>query len=449
MAKRKKSNKTLYWIIGILVVGLGILLVLKNQGIIGEENKIKVQTASSEIRSIYSRVTESGTIQPTVDVPVAPDVSGEVVFIAVKEGMRVKKGDLLLTIRPDDYESQLEQTQANLAQARAGELQAKAALEQSRANLLQDSVNYARNNKLFEDGVISQAEMENFRLQNNISKSQFRSAELEVQAAYYRIKNAQASVKQARQNLDRTNIYASMDGTITELNVEIGQRVVGTMQMAGTEILKVADLSSMEVVVEVNENDIINVSLGDSTRIEVDAFPGQDFFGTVSEIAYSANVAELGSTDQVTNFEVTVLISPDSYSEFNATNDIPTRNESPFRPGMTSLVEIYTNYVNDVVVVPIASVTTSRSSESDSTDTQRLDPDAEPQEVVFVVEGETVKEIPVELGISDDNFIEIKDGIQDGATIVTGPYSLLSKRLKSGDLVETEKKNKKSGKQNT
>ena len=447
MARRKKSNKTLYWIIGLLVVGLGTVIVLRSQGIIGKENKIKVQTAESEIRSLYSRVTESGTIQPTVDVPVAPDVSGEVVFIAIKEGMRVKKGDLLLTIRPDDYRSLLEQSQAGLAQAKAGELQAKAAKEQARANLLQDSVNYARNNQLFKDGVISQAEMENFRLQYNISQSQLRSSELEVEAAYYRMKNAQASVKQARQNLDRTNIYASMDGTITELNVEIGQRVVGTMQMAGTEILKIADLSSMEVVVEVNENDIINVSLGDSTRIEVDAFPDQDFFGTVSEIAYSANVAELGSTDQVTNFEVTVLISPDSYTEFSATKDIPTRDESPFRPGMTSLVEIYTNYVNDAVVVPIAAVTTGRNTESDSTATE--DTSDEPQEVVFVVEGDKVTEIPVELGISDDNFIEIKDGVQDGTTIVTGPYSLLSKRLKSGDLVEAPEKDKKSNKKNT
>ena len=447
MAKRKKSNRTLYWIIGILVVVLATLLGLRSQGIIGKENKIQVQTAQSEIRSLFSRVTESGTIQPTVDVPVAPDVSGEVVFIAVKEGMRVNKGDLLLTIRPDDYKSLLEQSQAGLAQAKAGELQAKAALEQARANLLQDSVNYARNKQLFDEGVISQSEIENFRLQFNISQSQFRSAELETEAAYYRKQNAAASVKQARQNLDRTNIYASMDGTITELNVEIGQRVVGTMQMAGTEILKIADLSSMEVVVEVNENDIINVSLGDSTRIEVDAFPGQDFFGTVSEIAYSANVAELGSTDQVTNFEVTILISPDSYSEFSATNDIPTREESPFRPGMTSLVEIYTNYVDDAVVVPIASVTTGRGTDSDSTTIE--DPNAEPQEVVFVLEGEKVKEVPVELGISDDNFIEIKDGVQDGVTIVTGPYSLLSKRLKSGDLVEDSNKKKKSNKQNT
>ncbi|MEM6630851.1 MAG: efflux RND transporter periplasmic adaptor subunit [Bacteroidota bacterium] len=447
MARRKKNNRTLYWFLGIAVLGLLTIVILRSQGIIGKENKIKVQTAESEVRSIFSRVTESGTIQPTIDVPVAPDVSGEVVFLAVKEGMRVKKGDLLVTIRPDDYESILEQSQAGLAQAKAGQLQARASLAQAKASLLQDSVNFARNMQLFKDNVISRAEMENFQLQYNISQSQYNSAELEVQAAYYRVQNSQASVKQARQNLDRTNIYASMDGTITELNVEIGQRVVGTMQMAGTEILKIADLSSMEVVVEVNENDIVNVSLGDSSRIEVDAFPGQNFYGRVSEIAYSARVAEMGSTDQVTNFEVTVIISPDSYSSMIATNDVPARDESPFRPGMTSLVEIFTNYVNDAVVVPIAAVTAGRKEQNDSTRVQGEE--VEPQEVVFVVEEGKVKEVPVELGISDDNFIEVKDGVQNGATIVTGPYSLLSKRLKEGDEVEESKENKKSRKQNT
>ena len=456
MAKRKKkSNKTLYWIGGLLALALIVLIVLRNQGIIGKSNAPSVQTASSEIKSLYSRVTESGTIQPTIDVPVAPDVSGEVVFLAVKEGMQVKKGDLLVTIRPDDYKAVLEQAQAGLAQSRAGQLQAKAALEQSRANLLQDSVNFARNNQLFEEGVIPQAEMENFKLQYNISQSQFKSAELEVEAAYFRVKNSEATVKQARQNLDRTNIYASMDGTITELNVEIGQRVVGTSQMAGTEILKIADLSSMEVVVEVNENDIVNVELGDSARIEVDAFPDQNFFGRVSEIAYSARVAEMGSTDQVTNFEVTVIIAPESYTSPDPSDDIPMRDESPFRPGMTSLVEIYTSYVESAVVVPIASVTTGRKNEKAeaSADTEEEvapnQDDSEPQEVVFVVENGKVKEVPVVLGISDDNFIEVKEGIQSGVKVVTGPYNLLSKRLKDGDEVEDANKGGKGDNRNS
>ncbi len=438
MAK-KRSNKTLYWVIGGLLIVLIGLVVLKRMGVIGKDSAPKVQVADAEIRDVYSRVTESGSIQPTIDVPVAPDVSGEVVFIAIKEGMRVKKNDLLLTIRPDDYKALLEQAQASLAQAKAGQLQAEAAVEQARANLLQDSVNFVRNKELFEDEVISKLDLENFELQYNISKSQFESSKLEVQAAFYRVQNAEASVKQARQTLDRTNIYASMDGTITELNVEIGQRVVGTSQMAGTEILKIADLSSMEVVVEVNENDIINVSLGDSAKIEVDAFPEQVFFGKVTEIAYSANVAELGSTDQVTNFEVTVIISPDSYQNVPLGKDIPTLEASPFRPGMTSLVEIYTQSVSDAVVIPISAVTT-RSAENDSTSTSN----DEQQEVVFIVnEDNKVTQAAVELGIKDDDFFVVREGVNEGQKVVTGPYTFLKNRLENDMEVEPEDKNKR------
>jgi len=441
MATRRKSNGRLYWVIGSLVLVLIVLLILRRQGVIGKDPALVVQVGEVESRNIYSRVTESGTIQPTVDVPVAPDVSGEVVFIAVQEGMRVKKNDLLLTIRPDDYEAILEQSQASLAQAKAGQLQAKASVEQAKANLLQDSLNFVRNKELFQDSVISQIEYENNKLQYDISRSQYESAKLEVDAAYYRIQNAEASVKQARQNLDRTNIYASMDGTITELNVEVGQRVVGTMQMAGTEILKVADLSSMEVVVEVNENDIINVSLGDSSRIEVDAFPDRVFYGKVTEIAYSANVAELGSTDQVTNFEVTVKISPESYTASPLSSDIPVQEASPFRPGMTSLVEIYTQNVNKATAIPIAAVTT-RTIEKDSTKME-LNVDEEVEEVVFVVSDQNViNKVPVKLGIKDDDYFEVKDGLNPGQRVVTGPYTLLKDRLEDGMTVEPEDNSK-------
>jgi len=438
MAK-KRSNRTLYWIIGSLVVLLIALVALRRAGLIGKERAPKVQVADIEIRDVYSRVTESGTIQPTVDVPVAPDVSGEVVFIAIKEGMRVKKNDLLLTIRPDDYLAILEQAEASLAQAKAGELQAQAALEQAHASLLQDSVNFVRNKELYEDEVISKLDLENFELQYNISKSQYESAKLEVRAAYYRVQNAEASVKQARQNLDRTNIYASMDGTITELNVDIGQRVVGTSQMAGTEILKIADLSSMEVVVEVNENDIINVGLGDSAKIEVDAFPEQVFYGKVTEIAYSANVAELGSTDQVTNFEVTVKISPDSYVGVPLGGDIPTQEASPFRPGMTSLVEIYTQNVKDAVVVPISAVTT-RTIKADTIEQQEAEEEIE--EVVFVVNDNNIcSKVPVELGIKDDDYFVVKEGVDAGQRVITGPYTFLKNKVEDGMAVEPEEKN--------
>ena len=454
MAKRRKKNR-LPWII-VIAVGLIAGLIIVNKTV-NKPKGTKVQTEQSKVRTVYSRVTESGNIQPTIDVPIAPDVSGEIVFIGVKEGQRVKKGDLLVTILPDDYKAMLEQSQASLAQTRASYLQAQAAMSQAEANLMQDSINMIRNQQLFKDNVISQIEKENSELAFNISKSNFNSAKFNKRAAFYRVKNAEAATKQARQNLDRTNIYASMDGTITELNIELGQRVVGTSQMAGTEILKIADLSSMEVIVEINENDIVNVSLGDSAKIEVDAFPDDVFFGHVTEIAYSANVAGLGSTDQVTNFEVKVKIAPVSYKgkvQEGKTTDVPQYDESPFRPGMTSLLEIYTRRVEDAVVVPIQAVTlrdkekggeegqdstftvANRAKEKESIDDDR-------EEVIFVVEGDSVKQVIVKTGISDDSFIEIKEGIRENAEVVTGPYGVLTKQLKQGEKVEVDNSRKK------
>ncbi|MCB0840763.1 MAG: efflux RND transporter periplasmic adaptor subunit [Bacteroidetes bacterium] len=396
-----------------------------------DNNKIKVQLADSEIRTIYSRVSESGTIQPTVDVPVAPDVSGEVVFISIAEGQKVKKGDLLLTIRPDDYRAQLEQSEAALSRSQAAYLQAKANQSQARATLLQDSVALERTKKLFRENVVSKVDLENAELRFNVSASQYESAQYNVQSAYYQVKSSEATRKQSRQNLDRTNIYASMDGTITQLNVEVGQRVVGTSMMSGTEILKIADLSSMEVVVEINENDIINVGLGDSSKVEVDAFPGKTFYGKVTEIAYSATVAGMATTDQVTNFEVKVKISPRSYEnralELKKVAEGGSK-ESPFRPGMTALVEIYTKAEKDVVSVPIQAVTlrdiTSESGEKTN------------QEVVFRYANGKVEQVPVVTGINDDTHIHIEEGIEANQRVVIGSYTTLTRRLRNGMEVE-------------
>lgn len=380
----------------------------------------KVQTQEVSSQTLFARVTESGTISPTIDVPISPDVPGEVVRIEVREGMKVTKGDLLMTILPDDYQSQLEQAQASLSRSRASYLQAKASLSQAYATLLQDSVSLARTKKLFQDGVVSQVDLENAQLSYSVSKSQHESSKYNVDAAFYQVRSSEATTKQAKQNLNRTNIYASMDGTITQLNVELGQRVVGTSMMAGTEILKIADLSSMEVIVEINENDIVNVKLGDSTRVEVDAFPDKIFFGEVSEIAYSASTSGMSTTDQVTNFEVKVRISPASYQEL-----APAKGVSPFRPGMTALVEIYTNRADDVVSVPIQAVTLRSGQEA-----------GEAEEVVFVYNNGTVNQVAITTGISDDRNLEIKSGLEGGEEIVTGPYQILSQMLKDGMQVE-------------
>ena len=382
-----------------------------------------MNTEMVSTRTILARVTESGTIDPTVDVPITPDVPGEVVKIAVREGMQVKKGDLLLTILPDDYQSQLEQADASLSRSQASYLQSKASQSQARATLMQDSVSLARTRELFRDGVVSKVELENAQLKYSVSKSQWESAKYSVDAAFYQVRSSESSRKQARQNLNRTNIYASMDGTITQLNVELGQRVVGTSMMAGTEILKIADLSSMEVVVEINENDIVNVKLGDSARVEVDAFPNQGFWGEVSEIAYSASSSGIATTDQVTNFEVKVRINPASYAAL-----APAKDRSPFRPGMTALVEIYTNRAENVVTVPMQAVTIRGAGEGTSLQTGK--------EVVYVLNNGTVKEVPVVTGISDDRYLEIKEGLSGDEEIVTGPYQTLSQILTDGLQVE-------------
>lgn len=382
------------------------------------EKGIEVKTESAQQRTLFARVTESGTINPTVDVPISPDVPGEVVDIRVVEGAKVKKGDLLMTILPDDFQAQLEQAEASLSRSRASYLQAKAALSQAHATLMQDSVNLKRTQQLFEDGVVSRVEMENAQLSYNVSKSQHESARYSVDAAFYQVKSSEATKTQARQNLNRTSIYASMDGTITELNVELGQRVVGTSMMAGTEILKIADLSSMEVVVEINENDIVNVKLGDSTRVEVDAFPNKLFYGEVSEIAYSASTTGMATTDQVTNFEVKVKVSPKSYQDL-----APREGESPFRPGMTALVEIYTQKAEDVVSVPIQAVTLRGSADEGISGGQ---------EVVFVFNNGTVNQVTVETGISDDRFLEVTSGLDGAEEIVIGPYQTLSQLLRDG-----------------
>lgn len=438
MAKTGKKRNTSLWIVIGLVAVLVALIIIKKAT---TEEGLSVETEKAEMRDIFAKVSESGVIQPTVEVPVAPDVSGEIVNLYVEEGMRVKKGDLLVTIRPDDYQSTLERTQASLNSAQATELQAQAAVKEAEANMLQDSINLERNKELFAQEVVSKLEFENAQLRYKISRSRYASAKLNVQAAYYQKQSAAASVKQARQSLDRTNIYASMNGTITKLNVEVGQRVVGTAQMQGTEILRIADLSSMEVLVEINENDIVNVNLSDSSRIEVDAFPDDIFFGKVTEIAYSATSSITGN-DQVTSFEVKVKISPGSYGKRKTATLVSNSElqiaESPFRPGMTALVDIYTEWEKEAITVPIQAVTLEKEDDEKDKDKANKEKGEKPQEVVYVVKDGLARERKVTTGISDDSYIVIKDGLQDDEEVVIGPYTTLTKTLKDSTVVKID-----------
>lgn len=444
--KKNKYKKWIWGILAIVVVGAGVMYAKSKQ----KKVLTTVETGIAEKRTIYARVTESGTIQPTIEVPVAPDVSGEIVELYIKEGQYVKKGQLLAVIRPDNYQAALEQSQAAVNTANSDYLQAQASTEQMKVNIRQDSISLARITKMRDDKIASQVDFENAQLKYNLSKSQLSAAQYTIQAAYYRLKSSEASFKQAQQNLNRTNIYASMDGTVTLLNVEVGQRVVGTMQMAGTEMIKIADLSSMEVEAEINENEIVNVRLGDSALVEVDAIPNKKFFGKVTDIAYSASKTGLGSSDQVTSFKVKVAILPSSYQEMmKSAKEISATNSSPFRPGMSALIEIYTDKVIDVVAVPLQAVTLHHEPKKEEKETALGKPDEDApkleenaptnkmndvpkKEVVFVYENGKVKEAPVKIGISDDDYIELKDGVSAGTKIVIGPYTVLTKELQDG-----------------
>ncbi|MCS7028735.1 MAG: efflux RND transporter periplasmic adaptor subunit [Bacteroidia bacterium] len=416
----------------VTLIFLGLLLFWSCR-----EKTIKVVTEKATLRDITETVTASGKIQPVIEVKITPDVSGEIVELPVYEGQIVQKGQLIARIRPDNYQAALEQMQASLNTAKADLANAKAALAQAESRLAAEKINVERSRKLFAEKVISQVEMDNAELAYNVAVSQKNSAEQQVEAAKYRIESAEASLKQARENLNRTSLYAPMSGIISKLSVKLGERVVGTSQMAGTEMMRIADFTQMEVKVDVNENDIVNVSINDSAKIEVDAYAGKVFTGRVTNIANSSNtlVANTStSTDQVTSFEVRILISPHSYQEITKQKN---KKISPFLPGMSANVEIYTNTVKNALAVPSQSVTTrskdKTSAESSSSAKSTKNTQTEkPQEVVFVYQNGIVKQVPVQTGIADNQYIQIISGLKEGDEVVSGSYRAISKELKDG-----------------
>ncbi len=414
------KKKTLYIIIGIAVVIIILLLVGKKAGWFGKSGNFKEVEVTEITRiDIIETVSATGKIQPEVEVMLSSEVSGEIIELPVREGQQVEKGDLLVVVNPDIYESNLQRAQAGLQNVRAGLAQAEASLREAKSN-------YERNEQLFEKGIISKAEWDRI-------VSAFEVAQANQQSAYYNVQSAAASVNEARENLGRTNIYAPMAGTISSLSAELGERVVGTQQMAGTEIMRVADLSEMEVEVDVNENDIVKVSIGDSTIVEVDAYLGQEFKGLVTEISNSANSAL--TADQVTNFKVKVRILEASYSHLL---EGKPENFSPFRPGMTATVDIITTRRENVIGVPISSIVIKSDTSSVQGGGANRDEvtSGEKFETVFVQEGDEAKLRVVETGIQDDRNIEITKGLEEGDKVITGPYTTVTKSLKAGDKIE-------------
>lgn len=405
------KKKTLFIIIGIALALILLLIVGKKAGWFGKTGNFKeVEITKIEPINIIETVSATGKIQPEIEVKLSSEVSGEIIELPVVEGQAVEKGDLLVRVNPDIYQSNVNRAQAGLETSRANYAQAQASLKQAEAN-------YSRNKSLFDKGVISKAEWDRV-------VSEYEVAQANKESAYYNMQSTSATVKEAQDNLGRTNIYAPMSGTISKLDAELGERVVGTQQMAGTEILRVANLTNMEVEVDVNENDIVKVQVGDSTIVEVDAYLGKEFKGIVTEISNSADAAL--TTDQVTNFKVKVRILEESYKDLL---EGKADNYSPFRPGMTATVDIITNRKDNIIGVPISAIVIK----DDTTATESTD---QKYEAVFLKEGTKAELRRVSTGIQDDSNIEITEGLTEGETVITGPYNTVTKSLKEGDDVE-------------
>lgn len=411
------KKKTIIWLFTALIILIIVLIVGKKNGWFGSSgNFIQVEIATIEPIDIIETVAATGKIQPEVEVALSSEVSGEIIELPIKEGHAVEKGDLLVRINPDLIQASVSQSQAGLQNVRAQLAQAEASENNAK-------LNYERNKTLFEKGVISKSEWDK-------SVADYDMAQANRQAAYYNVRSAEANVKQSMDNLARTTIYAPMSGTISKLSVELGERVVGTAQMAGTEIMRVANLTSMEVVVDVNENDIVKVEIGDEAKVEVDAYLRREFKGKVTEIANSAesNV----TADQVTNFKVKVQILPESYADL--TEGKPD-SYSPFRPGMTATVDIYTNKKEKVIGVPISAVVVK----TDTVETNQNNRGKDRFEAVYVKEDGKAKLRTIKTGIQDDTNIEVLSGLKSGEVIIIGPYSTVTKTLKNGDRVESNK----------
>lgn len=440
-------NKTLR---NVLIV-VGILLVLaivgNKMGWIGKGKAIQVAVTKAEVKNITETVSASGKLQPEVEVKLSPEVSGEIVELTVKEGDAVKKGQLLCKIKPDILLSGYDRAVASYNAQKASVASSQQQLLQSEANFKNVEATYQRNQKLYKDKVISASEFDASKAQYLTAKANLESAKQNVVGAKFGLEQSAAAVKEANDNLARTNIYAPVDGVVSKLSVEKGERVVGTAQMSGTEIMTIANLNSMEVNVDVNENDINRLSLGDTAVIEVDAFLDQKFKGIVTEIASSATV-DGTSADQVTNFAVKVRILPESYAGLGTNGE----SNSPFRPGLSATVDIQTAKTKGLVV-PIQSVTVREDEKpkdvtvdgpkkDDSSDQQKEKNKPKAKEYVFVVDGNKVKQVQVQTGIQDDQNIIIKSGLKAGEQVVSAPYAAISKTLKDKSEVEVVDKSK-------
>lgn len=446
-----KNNRLLFILLGLVVVLIAGYTVAKKQGWIGKATGVEVLVAKAAPANIIEKVSASGKVQPETEVKISPDVSGEIIELYVQEGDSVRKGQLLLRIRPDNYQAQVNVQSAQVGTQRANVGQAQARLQQLMAAAKQTELTYRRNASLYKQKVISQADYEASQAAYNASQEEINSARQQIRATQSTVSAASASLEEARKNLNKTTIYAPVSGTVSKLNVKKGERVVGTTQMAGTEIMRIANLNNMEVRVNVNENDVNNVNLGDSVEVEVDAYSSKNekFRGQVTNIANTAKDAL--TAEAVTEFEVRIRLLPESYKHLLRT--VRGKTIVPFRPGMTASVDIITDRKAGVLSVPLAAVTTRSDSSAAKTDDKggvrvsrgsgtatAIDaaktPKAEIQEVIFVVKDGKAVMTPVKTGISDFQNIEILSGVPAGTQVVSGPFRAVAKTLKDGMRIE-------------
>jgi HlyD family secretion protein len=411
-----KTNKILKILLPVVIVLIIFAIIGKNQGWFGKALAVKVAVEKVEKRLIIETITANGKIQPEKEVKISPDVAGEIVELTVKEGDNVIKGQLLCRIKPDIYVSQRDRSLAAISSAQARQAQ-------SEAQFLQSELAYKRSKQLYDGQTVSKSDFEQAQASYTVAKS-------EVDAAKFSVISAEASLKEANENLQKTSIYAPMTGIVSMLLVELGERVVGTSMMTGTEMMRIADLSRMEAQVQVNENDIVKVKLNDTALIEVDAYLDQKFKGIVTEIANSAKTTGV-SADQITNFDVKILVLPESYK-----NLLTVGTQNPFRPGMSASVDIQTNSKADIITVPIQSVTTRL----DSTKVTYTSSDEDIRTLVFITQGEFARAKDVKTGIQDNTYIEILSGINVGDQVISAPFSAISKKLSDSTRIEIVKK---------
>jgi len=454
-------SKKVLWIIGILVIVVIGLVALKKAGVFGKDEGIKVSAEKATKRTIIETVTASGKIYPEIEVKMSPDVSGEIVELNVQEGDSVKKGQQLARIYADILTTQRNQAAAVVDQQQAMVSNTRAQLPGLKATMDQTQAQYERQKKLLDQKVISRSEFETAEAAMKTAAANYNAALQSINGNVAAVASAEASLSTAAKNLSRTTLVSPMDGVISLLSVKKGERVVGNSMMAGTEMMRVADMSKIEAIVDVGENDIPKVHLGDSAFVEVDAYNNRRFRGFVTQIASSvqsgtgSTSSSGASTNDVTNYKVHIRLNPDSYKDLID----PTRPKAlVFRPGMTASADIQTKTHANVLSVPINAVTTR---EKGTDNVSGADKDQKPEdntmeapkantsfgpdldEVVFVLQANgTVKKVQVKTDIQDINNIEIRDGLKEGDTVITGPYGTVSKTLKDGTKVNVVPKDK-------